>query len=160
MSTARDIDDKASGYIFEMHCISVEIILDGPMAGSVSLWQSSPWDSQCVITRWRTFFDFSIELNGIDLCRTFEKDARAWRLDSSEEGSVESIPPYCLEARHTEFERTERASADLVHKHLVPAAVKIQRQFRLWQFRKNVVWNPHTRIGGLNLLCNARIATL
>lgn len=34
----------------------------------------------------------------------------------------------------------------------------IQKQFRLWQWRKRVVFNPHTEIGRLNLLIKFRTA--
>ena len=32
----------------------------------------------------------------------------------------------------------------------------IQRQFRLWKWRKDVLWNPYTDIGRLNLMTKAR----
>ena len=34
----------------------------------------------------------------------------------------------------------------------------IQRQYRLWRWRKVVLWNPHTDIGRLNLLVRARLS--
>ncbi len=34
----------------------------------------------------------------------------------------------------------------------------IQRQYRLWRWRKNVLWNPDTDIGCLNLLVKARLS--
>ncbi len=34
----------------------------------------------------------------------------------------------------------------------------IQRQYRLWRWRKDVLWNPHTDIGRLNLLVRARLS--
>ena len=37
------------------------------------------------------------------------------------------------------------------------AAVQIQRQFRLWKWRKDVVWNPYTDDGRNQLLWKARI---
>ena len=40
---------------------------------------------------------------------------------------------------------------------LEPSAVKIQRAFRLWRWRKDVVWNPHTDAGSLNLAIQARL---
>lgn len=39
------------------------------------------------------------------------------------------------------------------------AAKKIQRQFRLWSWRKHCLWNPHTEIGRNNLLIKSRAAT-
>lgn len=34
----------------------------------------------------------------------------------------------------------------------------IQRQYRLWRWRKDVLWNPHTDTGRLNLLVRARLS--
>lgn len=41
--------------------------------------------------------------------------------------------------------------------HLDPFAGRIQRAFRLWKWRKNVVWNPHTDAGTLNLAIQAKL---
>ena len=51
-----------------------------------------------------------------------------------------------------EYEGSETRANALICKHLVPPSVKIQRAFRLWQWRKNIVWNPHTEIGQLNAM--------
>ena len=45
-----------------------------------------------------------------------------------------------------------------VRAHIIPAVVKIQRQFRLWQWRMQNTFNPHTQYGHLNLLIKARAA--
>ncbi len=34
----------------------------------------------------------------------------------------------------------------------------IQRRYRLWKWRKDILWNPHTDIGRLNLLMRARLS--
>lgn len=39
---------------------------------------------------------------------------------------------------------------------LVPYVLRIQRHFRLWRWRKNVYWNPHTEIGQLGLEVQSR----
>lgn len=46
---------------------------------------------------------------------------------------------------------------ELVEECVEPLVRKIQRQFRLWSWRKRELWNPHTQIGHLNLLIQARI---
>ena len=38
------------------------------------------------------------------------------------------------------------------------AAKKIQKQFRLWRWRKNCLWNPHTTTGRNNLVIRSRAA--
>jgi hypothetical protein len=35
--------------------------------------------------------------------------------------------------------------------------LKIQRAFRLWRWRKDVVWNPHKDPGSLNLTIEAKL---
>lgn len=42
---------------------------------------------------------------------------------------------------------------------LVPYVLTIQRQFRLWRWRKNVYWNPHTEVGRLGLEVQSRAFT-
>ena len=61
-----------------------------------------------------------------------------------------------LEYYTKQYEESESKTQTLIHKHLVPAATKIQRQYRLWQWRKLVVWNPHTEFGRLNALIQYR----
>lgn len=39
------------------------------------------------------------------------------------------------------------------------AAIRIQKHFRLWQWRKAMVFNPHTEIGRLNLMIKFRVLT-
>jgi hypothetical protein len=39
---------------------------------------------------------------------------------------------------------------------LVPYVLRIQRQFRLWRWRKDVYWNPHTKVGRLGLEVQSR----
>ena len=66
--------------------------------------------------------------------------------------------PWHLDYYLHEYTESEEKTAALIEKHLTPAAVKIQRQFRLWRWRLEVVFNPHTRIGHLNLLVKSRCA--
>lgn len=53
---------------------------------------------------------------------------------------------------------SEREANDLIKSMLVPAVILIQKQFRLWKFRKDLVWNPYTEIGRLNLQIKANAA--
>ena len=83
------------------------------------------------------------------------------------QGTVEEVPhalrrlrckSWQLDYYEREYKANEEITAALIDKHLIPAAIKIQRQFRLWKWRFQVVFNPHTEIGKLNLLIKSNCA--
>ena len=59
-------------------------------------------------------------------------------------------------SRAYDVARTEWQIQKIVER-LNPSVVMIQRAFRVWKWRKDVVWNPHTDLGALNLTIRARL---
>lgn len=56
------------------------------------------------------------------------------------------------------YHLSEESANALVCKHVLPAVMKIQRQFRLWQWRMQNTFNPHSHFGNLNLWIKAQAA--
>ena len=68
--------------------------------------------------------------------------------------------PEDMETYVKAFNETELITEHLIEKHvkpLEPHVIRIQRQFRLWQWRLRVVFNPHTEIGHLNNMIHANL---
>lgn len=61
----------------------------------------------------------------------------------------------CTTSRIPPILKSERDANKFLHV-LEPGVKKIQKQFRLWKWRKDVYWNPHTEIGRAGLLISAR----
>ena len=61
----------------------------------------------------------------------------------------------CSTSRVSSILKSER-DANKTLSVVEPGIKKIQKQFRLWSWRKNVYWNPHTEIGKIGLLITTR----
>ena len=136
---------------------SSDIILSGPMAGAVI---------DNVMEEWQTLFECHLDvlqdsvphatiLRASQIRTPTLAHMLRGRLSPELIRQADLLPEH-MQGRLRVYIESEDLSARLIAK-LDSSARKIQAQFRLWRFRKNVVWNPYTDIGRLNMMIHFNV---
>ena len=137
------------------------IWLSGPNMGYVTVdhhgsLDSLVYGSEIKYIRCRTVFD-RLSNPFVQVMRPkVEKLSTLGSLVFSAIGTKTHLPrhleafPCSDRSRACDVARTEWQIQKIVER-LNPSVVMIQRAFRFWKWRKDVLWNPHTDLGALNL---------